>query len=200
MRDTENYADSVMMSLRHGAWTEAAMLGTGEAAEQAADRYRTLVRLLDEATRTAPFPDRDRDTLRNYARWVLISLRTLADSETVPSISGGSAQRPMLGLADHMPAWLPYPIPPGWDDIAEADPPVRRSSAGTNGTSTTAESGRQWPLPTWVSSTTQRARPLGRLAREHRCRSRLGHRLFRRTSGCLPGSCRTPMTRLRTGP
>ncbi len=123
-------------SLRHGAWTEAAMLGTGEAAEAAADRCRTLVRLVDEAARLHPFPDRDLDTLRNYARWVLISLRTLAEDETVPPIYGGSPERPLLGLAEHMPAWLPNPIPAGWNDIAEADPPVHRSAhlnVGTGG-------------------------------------------------------------------
>lgn len=38
-------------SLRRGAWTEAAMLGTGEAAEAVAERYRTLVRVIDHAGR-----------------------------------------------------------------------------------------------------------------------------------------------------
>jgi len=123
----EEEALAAISSLRHGAWTEAAMLGTGVAAEAAADRYRTLVRLVDEAARMHPFPDRDLETLRNYARWVLVSLRTLADDETVPPNVQGP-ERPMLGLAEHMPAWLPSPIPPGWDDIAGADPPIRRSA------------------------------------------------------------------------
>src|ERR1022692_1460647 len=43
-------------SLRHGPWTEAAMLGTGKAATEAARRYRALVRLVDEAADTKPFP------------------------------------------------------------------------------------------------------------------------------------------------
>ena len=41
------------------------MLGTGEAAEAAADRYRTLVRLVDEAARAERFPNRDLVTLRD---------------------------------------------------------------------------------------------------------------------------------------
>lgn len=89
---SRNMADEetlhAVSSLRHGAWTEAAMLGTSAAAEAAAERYRTLVRLVDEAARTHPFPDRDLVTLRNYARWVLISLRTLAENETVPPNPG----------------------------------------------------------------------------------------------------------------
>jgi hypothetical protein len=36
-------------SLRHGAWTELALLGSGEMAEKAAARYRALVGLVDEA-------------------------------------------------------------------------------------------------------------------------------------------------------
>jgi hypothetical protein len=132
MADEDSLA--AITSLRHGAWTEAAMLGTGEAAEAAADRYRTLVRLVDEAAHTEAraFPDRDMAALRNYARWVLISLRTLAEDETMPPNYGGPV-RPLFGLAAHMPAWLPDPIPPGWDDIAEADPPVRLAARlGTN--------------------------------------------------------------------
>jgi hypothetical protein len=58
---------------------------------------------------------------------VLISLSTLAETETVPPNDGGPV-RPLFGLAAHMPAWLPDPIPAEWDDIAEADPPVRRSA------------------------------------------------------------------------
>lgn len=116
-------------SLRHGAWTEAAMLGAGEAAETAVERYRSLIRLVDEAALgDGSIPDRDVDTLRNYARWVRISLRMLAENETVPPIYGGSAEFPLLSLADHMPAWQPNPIPPGWDGEAEVDPPMRRSA------------------------------------------------------------------------
>lgn len=67
-------------SLRQGAWTEAAMLGTGAAAEEAAHRYRTLVQLVDEAASMSPFSDQDEGSLLNYARWVQISLRMLAET------------------------------------------------------------------------------------------------------------------------
>lgn len=120
---------AAIASMRHGAWTEASMLGSGEAAQSAADRYRRLVRLVDEvALGSAQLPDRDIDSLRHYAMWVRITLRTLAASETVPTIYGGSAETPLLGLAEHMPAWLPNPIPDGWNDESEVDAPLRRSA------------------------------------------------------------------------
>lgn len=72
-------------------------------AEKAAERYRALVRLVDEAARTSPVPDRDIDALLNYATWVRISLRMLAVDESVPTIRGGSPEYPLLGLAAHMP-------------------------------------------------------------------------------------------------
>ena len=52
---------SAINSLRHGAWTDAAMLGTSDAAEEAADRNRTLVRLVDELPHARPPRHRDRD-------------------------------------------------------------------------------------------------------------------------------------------
>lgn len=116
-------------SLRHGAWTETSMLGGGEAAQSAADRYRRLVKLVDEAAlRSTPLPDRDIDSLRHYAMWVRVTLRMLATTETVPPIYGGSADTPLLGLAEHMSAWLPNPIPDGWNDESEVDAPLRRST------------------------------------------------------------------------
>jgi len=105
------------------------MLGSGEAAQTAADRYRQLVRLVDEAALSSDrLPGRDVDSLRHYAMWVRITLRTLAASETVPPIYGGSAQAPLLGLAEHMPAWMPNPAPDGWNDEVEVDAPLRRSA------------------------------------------------------------------------
>lgn len=47
---------TALNSLRHGAWTEAAMLGTGEAAEQAAGRYLSLLILVDDRPARTPFP------------------------------------------------------------------------------------------------------------------------------------------------
>jgi len=72
------------------------------------------VRLVDEAALTGSVPDRDVDTLLNYATWVRITLRMLVDEEAVPPIYGGSPEYPQLGLADQMPAWTPHPLPPGW--------------------------------------------------------------------------------------
>jgi hypothetical protein len=120
---------AAIASLRHGAWTEASMLGGEEAPQSAADRYRRLVRLVDEvALGSTRLPERDIDSLRHYAMWVRITLRTLVASETVPPIYGGSAEAPLLGLAEHMPAWLPNPIPDGWNDESEVDAPLRRSA------------------------------------------------------------------------
>jgi hypothetical protein len=125
---------AAIASLRHGAWTEASMLGSGEAAQSAADRYRRLVRLVDEtALGSARLPDRDIDSLRHYAMWVRITLRMLAASEIVPQVYGGSAESPLLGLAEHMPAWLPNPIPDGWNDETEVDAPLRRSACAQVG-------------------------------------------------------------------
>jgi hypothetical protein len=115
-------------SLRRGAWAEGAMLGASDAARRASDRYGRLVQLVYQATGTPFLSSRDTDTLLNYSRWVRISLRTLADNETVPLIQGGSPEYPLLGLAEHMPAWVPHPLPAGWDDEADIDAPVRRSS------------------------------------------------------------------------
>jgi len=111
-------------TLRHGAWAETAMLGRGDAAAEAATRYRSLVKLVEDLARRhleGPGGDRDVRALRNYARWVRISLAALAEDGAVPPIAGGSAAVPLPGLADHMPAWLPHPLPPGWTDDPDDD-------------------------------------------------------------------------------
>jgi hypothetical protein len=123
-------------SLRLGAWTEAAMLGTGDAAVTAADRYRQLVRLVDEAALTTPHRDRDVDALLNFATWVRITLRMLADDEIIPSIYGGAAETPVLGSGDSMPAWTPSPLPPEWVDEVSVNAPLRRSATVQIGTRT----------------------------------------------------------------
>lgn len=120
---------AAISSLRHGEWAEAAMLGTSETAELAAGRYRTLARLVDDAaSEFSSTHDRDLASLRNYARWVLITLRTLAEDETVPPFSEGARPYPMLGVEDGMPVWQPDPIPTRWD-VAEADVPVPVSAS-----------------------------------------------------------------------
>ena len=101
--DAEQYnreSRALVESVRHGAWTEVALLGPGDAADRAAERYRALVRLADEAALTGSVTDRDIDTLLNYATWVRIILRMLLDEEAVPPIYGGSPEYPQLGLAD----------------------------------------------------------------------------------------------------
>jgi hypothetical protein len=101
------------------------VLGRDDEAEEAAARYRYLVKLVEDLARKQPArPEGKRDVraVRNYARWARISLRMLADDGTVPPIHGGSAQFPVLGLAEDMPAWLPHPLPPGWVDEADDDP------------------------------------------------------------------------------
>jgi len=60
--DDEQYnreSRALVESVRHGAWTEVALLGPGDAADKAAERYRALVRLIDEAALTGTVPDRD---------------------------------------------------------------------------------------------------------------------------------------------
>jgi hypothetical protein len=116
---------TAIRSLRRGAWAEASLLGTSDAAKAAADRYYQLVRLVYKAIGTVTTPSRDVNTLLNYSRWVRISLRMLAENETVPPIYGGSPELPILGLPDHMPAWLPHPLPPTWEEEAVVDAPTR---------------------------------------------------------------------------
>jgi hypothetical protein len=113
-----------------------ALLGSGDAAEKAAERYRALVRLVDEAALTGSVPDRDVDTLLNYATWVRITLRMLVDEEAVPPIYGGSPEYPQLGLADQMSPWTPHPLPPGWDVETAVNAPLRRSTRARIGTAT----------------------------------------------------------------
>lgn len=119
---------AVIEALRHGAWTELGLLGFGEAAQKAAERYRVLVRLVDEAALTEQVTDRDVDTLLNYATWVRITLRVFAEDETIPPIYGGSPERPQLGLVDDMPSWTPHPLPPEWEDETAVNAPLRRST------------------------------------------------------------------------
>jgi hypothetical protein len=70
-------------------------------------------------------------TRHGYAAHV----RMLADAEPIPPIYGGSPEYPQLGLADHMPAWTPHPLPPGWDDETAVNAPLRRSTrAGVRST------------------------------------------------------------------
>lgn len=121
-------------TLRHGAWAETAMLGRGDAAAEAAARYRSLVRLVEDLAHrhlTGPGGDRDVRALRNYARWVRISLVMLAEDGTVPPIAGGSPEVPLPGLAEDMPAWLPHPVPSGWTDEPDDDLKPRARRPGT---------------------------------------------------------------------
>ena len=116
-------------SLRHGAWTEAAMLGASDAAREAAVRYRHLVRLVDQATLGSSWSDRDADSLSNFATWVRISLRSLAEDETVPPIRSGAPEGPEPQSGDESPpVWKPDPLPPDWEDESRVNPPIRRSS------------------------------------------------------------------------
>ncbi len=88
------------------------------------------IRLVDEAALSSSrISDRDIDSLRHYAMWVRITLRALAESEEVPPIYGGSAEAPLLGLPEHMPAWVPNPVPDGWNDETEVDAPLSRSAS-----------------------------------------------------------------------
>ena len=88
---------------------------------------------MDEAaSESSSTQDRDIKSLKNYARWVLLSLRMLAENETVPPFSEGAPPYPMLGVEDGMPVWRPDPIPARWD-AAEADVPVPVSAWRTEG-------------------------------------------------------------------
>ena len=109
-------------SLQQGAFSEAPLLAPGEAAQAAADRYRRLVKLVHDAAKdNNANEERQAATLRAYARWVRISLRTLAEDGTVPPINGGSPEYPLLDLPDRMPTWCPNPGPPGWNDELDAE-------------------------------------------------------------------------------
>lgn len=66
--------------------------------------------------------------MRNYARWVLISLRMLAEDETVPQISRGHQEGPGSPGEDDS-VWNPEPLPPGWWDMELADSPEHWSGA-----------------------------------------------------------------------
>lgn len=108
------------------------MLGTGEAAEQAAGRYGMLLIMVDDAASADSFSDRDKASLRNYARWVLISLRMLAEDETVPQISKGHRESPGSPWEDGS-VWDPEPLPPGWWDMELADSPEHWRGAAEPG-------------------------------------------------------------------
>lgn len=121
-------------TLLHGVWAETTMLGRDDVGAVAAARYRYLVKLVEDLARHRPEkPKRDVRTLRNYARWVRISLRELAEDGAVPPIYGGSPEFPLLGLAEEMPPWLPHPLPPGWTDELDHDPVIAMKPNGTAG-------------------------------------------------------------------
>jgi hypothetical protein len=100
--------------LRHGGWTEAAQLGTDDAAREAAVRYRQLVRLVDRATLGSLPPGHFRvvDSLSNYSTWVRMSLQALAENDTVPRLGSCEQEFPDLE-AETTDAWKPGPEPPG---------------------------------------------------------------------------------------
>jgi hypothetical protein len=100
--------------------------------ERQADNAQMLARRHSEG----PALDRDIRTLRNYARWVRISLVMLAEDGAVPPIAGGSPEVPLSGLAEHMPAWLPHPVPPGWTDEPDDELEPRALRPGTTGAET----------------------------------------------------------------
>jgi hypothetical protein len=115
--------------LRHGGWTEAAQLGTDDAAREAAVRYRQLVRLVDRATLGSLPPGHIRvvDSLSNYSTWVRMSLQALAENDTVPRLGSGEQEFPDLE-AETTDAWKPDPEPPGWDAETKITRPTRRSA------------------------------------------------------------------------
>jgi hypothetical protein len=98
------------------------MLGEGEAAIAAADRYRFLAQLIVTiGNDNGSSKGQVAGILRRYARWVRISLRMLAENQTVPTIHGGSPEYPVLGMSEGMPLWEPNPIPPGWNEESDVD-------------------------------------------------------------------------------
>jgi len=121
-RQSDEECREAMASLTHGALAEVPLLGADNAAQEAAARYRFFVGLVRAAAKDNS-SDRERlaGTLRSYARWLKISLRMLAENQTVPMIQDGSTEYPVLGVPDDMPQWQPSPIPPGWHEEADTE-------------------------------------------------------------------------------
>ena len=109
-------------SLQHGALAEVPLLGGDDAAQTVAERYRQLVQLI-YAVANDNGSDRGwlAATLKAYARWVRITLRMLAENQTVPPIHAGSPEIPLLGIPADMPFWQPNPIPPGWNEELDSE-------------------------------------------------------------------------------
>jgi hypothetical protein len=113
---------AAVQSLRHGAMAEVPLLSADGEAKIVAERYRQLVQLI-HAVANDNGSDRGwlASTLKAYARWVRITLRMLAENQTVPPIHGGSPEIPLLGIPADQPIWQPNPIPPGWNDELDAE-------------------------------------------------------------------------------
>lgn len=120
-------AVETMRGLQRGAWTAAMKLDHPEGAE----RYRNLVHLVLTVAKHAPSDHRDRDVhdLRNYTRWVRITLRELINTGDVPHIDDHE-RIPKLDRKNDIP-WFPSnPVPPGWhEDIETDDADVRFRAA-----------------------------------------------------------------------
>ena len=105
-------------NLVRGAKVQALLLGNPELAA----RYRRLVHLvLTAANHTdRQFEQRTIGDLRNYSKFVRLSLQALVDGRPLPD--PGADAYPHLKRTLDKALWHPTNVPVGWDEEADLDP------------------------------------------------------------------------------
>jgi hypothetical protein len=108
--------DALLANLKEGAHVDAPLLGHKVVAE----RYTNLVRLM-LAQGSVEAPAENISDLRNYAKFVKLSLIALVDGADIPSLESESVPR-VHRIPGDGELWHPNPIPPGWDSEDYLDP------------------------------------------------------------------------------
>ncbi|MEY9859746.1 hypothetical protein ABH935_005379 [Catenulispora sp. GAS73] len=105
-------------NLVRGAKVQALLLGNQELAA----RYRRLVHLVLTAAHNTDrqFAQRTIGDLRNYSKFVRLSLQALVDGRPLPD--PGVDTYPNLRRSLDKTLWHPINVPLGWDEEAELDP------------------------------------------------------------------------------
>ncbi|MEY9860557.1 hypothetical protein ABH935_006194 [Catenulispora sp. GAS73] len=110
--------EEVARELVSGAHVDAPMLGNAEVEE----RYRTLVHLFLSVRQKdcEVTPGKTVGDLRNYAKFVKLSLIALVEGTELPKNEG--QKHPHLASSGDRAQWHPSHIPPDFDDEATLDP------------------------------------------------------------------------------
>lgn len=109
--------ESLLKTLVEGAHIDAPLLGNTEVEK----RYRNLVHLVISLANNPDTSDGNLRDLRNYAKFVKLSLIALVDGTEIPRTDGPEVPFVQRAYNDGS-TWHPTHIPANWDDESSLDP------------------------------------------------------------------------------